>query len=109
MDTVAHPIARRTRTHRTAVEAAALVAEWRASGLNKQSFARQSGVLRSTLNSCLKRVDQGASAPAGFVEVRPARIQSTGDLTLELGELRVIGLDVGTAAALVVALRSVAR
>ena len=96
----------RVRKRRSADEAAALVADWRSSGLTKQAFCRERGLLRSTLVSCLSRV---TAAPAGFVEVRPRREPVVG-VQLEIeGGLRVTGLDVTTAAALIGALRAVSR
>ncbi len=98
---------------RTAAEAIALVEEWRSSGLNKNAFCEQRGVLRSALISCLSRaapVEAYPAAPDGFIEVRPSPSRTCAGLTLEIeGGLRVTGLDVATAAGLVSALRAVRR
>jgi len=99
------------RRHRTLPEAIALVNEWRSSGLSKQAFSAQRGILRSALMSCIERVTAPkvrSPAPEGFIEVRPSSPRSCGALTLEIdGGLRVIGLDVATAVGLVSALRAV--
>ena len=93
------------RIRRSPAEAASLVADWRASGLNKQAFCRERGILRSTLLSCLTRIEP-AAAPVGFVELRPRR-EPADRLRLEIdGCLAVTGLDVAAAAALIAALRS---
>lgn len=99
------------RVRRSADEAACLVAEWRASGLNREEFSRQRGILRSALTSCLDRVLARESAsPAGFIEIRPPASASGGGLSLEFGPgLRLTGLDVATAASLVSALMKVQR
>lgn len=98
------------RRHRSADEAAALVADWQSSGQNKEAFCRHRGIVRSTLSSCLLRVTGGgrASAPAGFVELRPPPEPS--GLALELGSgMRLIGLDLVSAITLVTALGQVRR
>ncbi|MBA3591900.1 MAG: hypothetical protein H0W48_14750 [Methylibium sp.] len=100
------------RLRRSPAEAAALVADWRASGLNKEEFSRQRGILRSALTSCLDRVLARESAsPTGFIEVcPPASVNAGGGLSLEIGEcLRLTGIDVSTAVTLVSALMRVRR
>jgi len=98
------------RRHRSAEEAAALVADWQASGQNKEAFCRHRGIVRSTLSSCLLRVTGGgrASAPAGFVERLPP--SDPVGLSLDVGGgMRLIGLDLASAITLVTALRQVRR
>ena len=89
----------------------ALVAKWRASGLNKDEFSRRRGILRSALTSSLDRVLARESAsPSGFIEVRPPAAVAVGGLSLEFGCcLRLTGLDVVTAAAPMTALLPVRR
>jgi len=103
--TIALPARRRRSTE----EAIALVGEWRSSGLNKDAFCRERGVLRSSLLSCLQRVathESRSLAPQGFVEVRPSA-SALMCLALEFaGGMRVVGLDVPMAVALVTALRT---
>lgn len=100
------------RRRRSTEEAIALVGAWRSSGLNKDAFCRERGVLRSSLLSCLQRVathESRSLVPTGFVEVRPSP-SVLPCLALELeGGMRVVGLDVPMAVALVTALRTVSR
>ncbi len=111
MADISHPPSSPVRVRRSAEEASALVADWRASGLNKEEFSRQRGILRSALTSCLDRVlTRESASPSGFIEVRPPSAVAVGGLTLEFGGgLRLTGLDVVTAAALVSALLPVRR
>lgn len=111
MAEISDPTSSPIRVRRSAEEAAALVADWRASGLNKEEFSRQRGILRSALMSCLDRVLARESAsPSGFIEVRPPASTASGGLSLEIGAgLRLTGLDVAMAAALVTALMPVRR
>ena len=97
------------RRHRTATQAITLVGSWRSSGQTKAAFCRERGIAPSALLSCLRRVtryETGSPAPTGFIEVQPLRPES--GMSLEIaGGLRVTGLDIQTAAALVTALRAV--
>ena len=98
-------------------EAQALVGMWRSSGEGKESWCRARGLKRSTLWSCLKRVahaEQVASGvpAAGFIAME-ARAPSSEpaatapSLVVEVaGGLRIIGLDVTGAVAVVQALRA---
>ena len=111
MAAISHTTSSFVRVRRSAEEAAALVADWRASGLNKEKFSRQRGILRSALMSCVERVLARESAsPSGFIEVRPPASTTWAGLSLEFGPcLRLTGLDVTTAASLVSALMTVRR
>ena len=102
--------ARPPRRHRSKEEAAALVADWQASGQNKEAVCRYRGILRSTLSSCWSRVMGGGrtSGPAGFVELRPP--SDPVGLSLDVGGgMRLIGLDLASAITLVTALGQVRR
>lgn len=100
------------RRIRTLSEARDLVAAWRASGQNKEAWCRSQGILRSALISCLYRVEDRGSSPAGFIELKPAHAKSAAPAApsspvLELGPgLRVVGLDAAGVVALVRALRA---
>lgn len=101
------------RRRRTMSEARDLVSAWRSSGQPKESWCRTQGILRSTLLSCLSRVDEADRTPSssGFIEVRPARPDipepsPLSPLVLELGPgIRLVGLDAASVMALVRALR----
>lgn len=101
------------RRNRTIEEAVALVDAWRTSDLSKDDFCRQRGIVRSSLTSCLQRVEKResqSSVAAGFVEVRPRSSPSCTALTLEIdGAYRVVGMDMPTMIALISALRSMPR
>lgn len=102
------------RQRRTLTEARDLVVAWRGSGMNKEAWCRERGLLRSTLSSCLYRIEQAdttAASPATFIAIRPPRYpraetidlpspSSTVAIELPSG-LRIIGLDVAGAAAVV--------
>lgn len=100
------------RRIRTLSEARDLVAAWKASGQNKEAWCRSQGILRSTLQSCMIRIEERGSEPVGFIEVKPAQrnpvaTSAPSPVILELGhDLRVIGLDAAGLAALVRALRA---
>lgn len=104
------------RRHRSLDEARELVARWRASGSGKEAWCRAQGILRSTLQSALLRVEprlEGANdaRPGGsFIAVRcgePEALAATVSVTLDLGGgVRALGLDAAGLAALVRALRS---
>jgi hypothetical protein len=100
-----------TSRRRSREEASALVSDWRASGLKQAAFCQQRDIPRSALVSCLGRVSRSESsppAPTGFIEVRRQSPPCAAVMTLEIdGGLRMTGLDVSTAAALITALRSV--
>ena len=56
MINLSHPSRSRSRgPQRTREEAAALVCQWQASGLSKQGWCNEQGILRSALNSYLHR------------------------------------------------------
>lgn len=98
------------RRVRTITEARELVAAWRASGLNKESWCRSQGILRSALLSCLSRVEalDGPGVVPGFIEVRPGSraVPPPGSLIVELGSgMRLVGLDAAGAVALIRSLR----
>jgi hypothetical protein len=60
------------RRRRTLDEARTLAAAWRASGMTKEGWCRERGLLRSSLESCLIRVMQAeAAGRAGFIAVTP--------------------------------------
>lgn len=61
------------RRIRTLSEARDLVSAWKASGQNKEAWCRSQGILRSTLQSCMIRIEERGSVPAGFIEVKPAQ------------------------------------
>ena len=94
------------RQHRTLDEARALVAAWRGSGQGKQAWCREHGLLRSTLSSCLYRLDEADAArpaPGTFIALRPPRAvhaaevdQSPSPATVAIdlpSGLRITGLD----------------
>lgn len=107
------PLTTGRRRHRTLDEARALSAAWRSSGMSKEGWCREQGLLRSSLESCLTRVMQAEAAersgPVGFMAVEPPPGRSSpsspgpgvvedGDpapgLTVMIGDrLRVTGLD----------------
>ena len=105
-----HP--RPRRRVRTLNEAHELVAAWKSSGQNKEAWCRSQGILRSSLLSCLSRVEERARHPrAGFIEVLPpgtaAASTAPPALALELGHgMRVVGFDAAGVLALVRALRA---
>ncbi len=106
------------RQHRTLIEARDLVAAWRDSGMGKESWCRERGLLRSTLSSCLYRVEQAdapAGSPATFIAIRPPRHAqpdvvgsqspcSTVAIELPSG-VRITGLDATGAATVIRQLR----
>lgn len=104
------------RRHRSLDEARELVARWRASGMGKEPWCRAQGILRSTLQSALVRVEpepavvQDSRAGAGFLAVRcreAETLAAVAGVTLDLGGgVRVQGLDVAMLAALVRGLRA---
>jgi len=118
MSTTAPAPARPTRRHRTMSEARDLVAAWRDSGMGKEPWCRARGILRSTLSSCLYRVDQ-AEVPAGssaaFIAIRPPHdAEPVGGgsacahatVAIELpGGVRITGLDAAGAATVIRQLR----
>jgi hypothetical protein len=69
--------------------------------VGKEAWCRSQGILRSTLNSCLVRVQRAEAALAspvasGFIAVHPPRSAApvSGELRLALGgEVQVHGLD----------------
>jgi len=102
---------RSPRRIRTLAEAGELVATWKASGQTKGAWCQAQGLLRSTLQSCLQRVEAKDLAP-GFIEIRPTSATeehgSGGTLILELGHgMRLVGLDVAQAIALVRGLQGI--
>jgi hypothetical protein len=90
---------------------------WRSSGEGKESWCRARGLKRSTLWSCLKRVAHAERVASGVsasefiaMEVRapsPEPAATAHALVVEVaGGLRIIGLDVTGAVAVVQALRA---
>jgi hypothetical protein len=107
------------RQHRTLDEARDLVTAWRGSGMGKEAWCRERGLLRSVLSSCLYRVeaaDAAPTAPATFIPIRPAvhpqpelmepPVRSR-TVAIELPDgLRITGLDASGAATVVRLLRT---
>ena len=114
MGTETSPSGPGRRPHRTLAEARELVAAWRSSGQKKESWCRAQGLLRSTLSSCLQRVEyaDGASRPVGsFIAVRPPRCRrptsvaaspALPTIAIELPDgILITGLDASGAALLI--------
>jgi hypothetical protein len=100
------------RRRRSLEEARDMVAAWRASGESKATWCRSQNVLRSTLHSCLVRIQQSEVvapflASSGFIAVVPPRPSepASGGLRLEMGSVRVLGLDLPSLIAVLRALR----
>jgi hypothetical protein len=100
-------------SRRNLQEARELVLAWRSSGMNKESWCRRQGILRSALHSCLTRVDQAdgistTRVTSGFLKVCPPGPLDpfTEGLRIELGSgLRVLGLELGDVVSVLRALR----
>jgi hypothetical protein len=61
-------------SHRTLDEATTLVSQWQASGLSKQAWCNEQGILPTALISCLHRIKRQVIAPSPvrhpFIEIR---------------------------------------
>jgi len=116
MGTGTAAVVSQTRRRCSIDEAQALVWMWRSSGEGKESWCRARGLKRSTLWSCLKRVahaERVASGvpAAGFIAVEPRApspepLAAAHTLVVEVAGVRIIGLDVTGAVAVVQALRA---
>lgn len=118
MNTTPSTTVKPQRHRRTLNEARELVAAWRGSGMGKQAWCRERGLLRSALSSCLYRleeVDAAPAAPATFIAIRPPRPVHAEEIdrptpsrtiAIELPSgLRITGLDAAGAATVVRILR----
>jgi hypothetical protein len=105
------------RRRRSVSEAEDLAAAWRASGESQTKWRRSHEVLKTTLPSCLDRVQRSESVAvcpslSGFIAVHPPKAveEAPCEVRIELGGgAQILGLDVDGVIAVLRGLRESSR
>jgi hypothetical protein len=76
--------------HHTKDERSQIVAAWRASKASAETFCKQRGFSKTSLQRWVAEVDDSKGPPPGFVRLEVPTVRTPSGLAVEIGGVRVL-------------------